>query len=73
MKKASEFQEHARECLALAEGMKPGEHRDQLLRMAETWESLARDRARIVRLHPELDERSAQGKQEGGSSAGSAP
>ena len=43
MKKASEYHEHATECRALAVSAK-GEHRSMLLKMAETWEGLARDR-----------------------------
>ena len=31
-----------------------GEHRDQLLEMAATWEKLAADRSELVRRHPEL-------------------
>ena len=73
MKKASEYQEHARECRALATGMKPGDERDQLLRMAETWDALARDRAKIVRLNPELEQKGAPATESGKSSAGSAP
>jgi hypothetical protein len=43
MKKASEHHEHATECRLLAASAK-GEHRAMLLKMAETWDSLARDR-----------------------------
>jgi hypothetical protein len=32
-----------------------GEHRDQLLEMARTWDNLAKDREQLVRNHPELD------------------
>jgi hypothetical protein len=46
MKKASEYRQHAQECRALAKGMEQGEHREQLLRMAETWEGLAEQRER---------------------------
>lgn len=47
MKKASEYREHADECRKLAASM-DGEHRDQLLKMAENWEQLAEDRARLI-------------------------
>ena len=53
MKKASEYRQHAEECRALANGM-AGEHRDQLLEMARTWERLAEERSELVRRHPEL-------------------
>ena len=54
MKKASEYRRHADECRALAKGMAPGEHRDQLWEMAATWERLAVERSELVRRHPEL-------------------
>ena len=54
MKKASEYRQHARECHALAARMDSGEHRDQLLEMAQTWERLADERSSLVRRHPEL-------------------
>ena len=34
--------------------MAPGEHRDQLLEMAATWDNLATERSELVRRHPEL-------------------
>ena len=45
MKKASEYRQHADECRALAARMDVGEHRDQLLKMAATWDQLAAERA----------------------------
>ena len=45
VKKASEYRQHAEECRALARRMPDGDPRDQLLRMAETWERLAQARA----------------------------
>ena len=48
VKKASEYRQHAQECRALAKHMPPGEQRDQLIRMAETWDQLAQERARQV-------------------------
>lgn len=54
MKKASEYRQHADECRQLASRMDVGEHRDQLLAMAATWEKLATERSELVRRHPEL-------------------
>ena len=44
MKKASEYREYAEECRTLAKQLE-GEHRDQLLDMARTWDKLASERA----------------------------
>jgi hypothetical protein len=46
MDKAQQFREHAETCRRLASGMDRGDYRDQLLTMAESWEDLAKDRAR---------------------------
>ena len=54
MKKASEYYQHARECRALASNAKP-EHRDMLLKMAETWESLAHDRKEHIARQQRID------------------
>ena len=54
MKKASEYRKHAEECRLLAHRMEHGEHRDQLLEMAATWDKLALERSDLVRRHPEL-------------------
>ena len=54
MKKASEYRQHAEECRSLAKGLPVGDQRDQLLKMAETWETLAADRTTLVLRHPEL-------------------
>ena len=54
MKKASEYREHAEECRMLANQMEQGDHRDQLLEMAATWDRLALERSELVRRHPEL-------------------
>ena len=54
MKKASEYRQHADECRQLASRMDVGEHRDQLLQMAATWERLANERSELVRRHPEM-------------------
>jgi hypothetical protein len=65
MKKASEYRKHAEECRALAKHVPQGEHRNQLLEMARTWDSLADDREVLVRRHPDLTaepDATAQGK-----------
>jgi hypothetical protein len=54
MKKASEYRRHAEECRALAHKLGHGEHRNQLLEMAATWDKLAAERSELVRRHPEL-------------------
>lgn len=54
MKKASEYRQHAEECRKLASRMEGGDARDQLLRMAATWEDLARERSALVQRHPEV-------------------
>jgi hypothetical protein len=54
MKKASEYRMHAEECRVLAGGMEQGDHREQLLEMAATWERLAAERSELVRRRPEL-------------------
>jgi hypothetical protein len=54
MKKASEYRQHAEECRAMARTMVSGEHQDQLLEMAATWDRLAAERSDLVRRHPEL-------------------
>ena len=55
MKTASEYRKHAEECRVLAKQVPEGEHRDQLLEMARTWDNLAKDREKLVLNHPELD------------------
>jgi hypothetical protein len=54
MKKASEYRQHAEECRALAQQMKEGVQREQLLKMAQNWNQMAADRERLARLHPEI-------------------
>jgi len=41
VKKASDYRKHATECVRLARHADSAEHRDMLLKMAETWNSLA--------------------------------
>jgi hypothetical protein len=55
VKKADEYAKHAKECRALATQMAGGEQRDQLLKMAETWEVLAAERERTLRHKEEID------------------
>ncbi len=51
MKDASDYHRHAEECRALAARMKTGEQRQQLLKIAATWERLAEGRSDPVRKH----------------------
>ena len=44
MKKASEYHQHSKECRELAARSGNAEHRAALIKMAETWENLARNR-----------------------------
>jgi len=53
MRKVSEYREHAVECRQLAAAM-DGEHRRQLLDMADTWEQLAVERAELIARQPDL-------------------
>ena len=55
MQKANDYLKHANECRALAKQMENGQQRDQLLKMAETWEVLAAERRRTLRNTPEND------------------
>jgi hypothetical protein len=48
MKKASEYRQHAKECRALASQAFSEEHRKQLAAMADTWDNLADERAKLV-------------------------
>jgi hypothetical protein len=49
MKKASEYRRHAEECRLLARNANSEEHRELLINMAATWDSLADERERKVR------------------------
>jgi hypothetical protein len=56
VKKKSDYLRHAEECRTLARQMEQGEHRDQLLKMAETWAVLAEERDRTLHYaRPEAD------------------
>ena len=48
LKKAVDYRRHADECRVLARAAQNGEHRNQLLIMAETWDGLAAERERAV-------------------------
>jgi hypothetical protein len=50
MKKVSEYRQRAAECRALAAKMDIDENRAQLLAMAQTWDTLAEERARALEL-----------------------
>ncbi len=56
MRKALEFREHAQECRLLASKAQNPDQRAQLIKMAETWESLAESRERMVRESESLEE-----------------
>jgi hypothetical protein len=49
VKKSDEYLQHAKDCRRLARQMEVGEQRDQLMKMAETWEVLAIERGRNLR------------------------
>jgi hypothetical protein len=55
MKKTNEYAQHAKDCRGLAKQMAAGDQRDQLLKMAETWEVLAGERERNLRNRQEID------------------
>jgi len=50
MRKAVEYRQHAAECRALARSVQKEDHRQQLLKMAEIWESLADDCERMQKI-----------------------
>lgn len=47
MQKAEEFRQHAAECRQMARATSNEDHRQQLVKMAEIWESLAKERERM--------------------------
>jgi hypothetical protein len=55
MLKAIEYRTHAQECRALARNMQNEQDRQQLLKMAEAWESFAADRERSDPSSPRLE------------------
>jgi hypothetical protein len=50
MGKADEFRQHAAECRAMARNIRKDDHRQQLLKMADIWESLAVERERLQKI-----------------------
>jgi hypothetical protein len=50
MLKITEFRQHAAECRAMARTIQKDDYRQQLLKMAEIWDSLADERERMQRL-----------------------
>ena len=54
VKKASEYRQHAAECLALARRAETDEQCKQFMSMADAWQRLASDRERFLQRHPEL-------------------
>jgi hypothetical protein len=46
--KEEEYRQHADECRALANSMRAGEHRDQFLEIAASWDRLAAERLTSV-------------------------
>ena len=50
MQKVVEFRQHAAECRAMARTVQKEDHRQQLLKMAEIWDSLATERERMQKL-----------------------
>jgi hypothetical protein len=59
MKKKDEYLQHAKDCRRLAKQMESGEQREQLLKMAETWEVLATERERTLRSREQDPQQSA--------------
>ena len=49
MSKGVEYRKHAQECRALARNVQNEEHKNQLLKMAEAWDSFAAERERLER------------------------
>ena len=52
MKDPSGYRHNAEECRALAARMKTSEQREQLLKIAATWERLAENQSDLVHRHP---------------------
>jgi len=47
MSKAAEYRKHAQECRALARNVQNEEHKNQLLKMAQAWDSFAGEHERL--------------------------
>ena len=54
MKQASEYRQHARDCRALAKRMSDSEQREQLLKIAQTWDKLAAEQEARTRRHEQV-------------------
>ena len=70
MNKASEYRSNAGKCRELASKTQFSADRAMLLKMAEQWEQLARDRADLIDRHPEL---ARDGDHGGGRTGGGKP
>jgi hypothetical protein len=55
MTKAEEYKKHAQSCRAMARVISNQEHRQGLIKMAETWESLAADRIAQIERQKRVD------------------
>jgi hypothetical protein len=47
MTKASDYRKNAQECRALARNVQNDSHKNQLIKMAEAWDSFAAERERL--------------------------
>ena len=56
MRKVDDYKRHVDECLAMARNTTNEEKRQGLLRMAETWESLANDRVAQIERQKRIGE-----------------
>jgi hypothetical protein len=55
MRKVEEYKKNAAECRAMARNSTNEEHRQGLIQMAETWESLAAERVRQIGSEKRID------------------
>jgi hypothetical protein len=55
VKTAQEYREHAQECRRLAKHALTREEREQLMTMAQTWDTLATERLRTLHIGDEPD------------------
>jgi hypothetical protein len=56
MRKVSEYEEHAEECRKMARQTKNPQHKKQLEEMAQTWDMLAKERAKQIAKEGEAGE-----------------
>jgi hypothetical protein len=52
MLKVDDYRKHAEECLALARRASQPDIRESLIKMADTWNSLADERERAIKKNP---------------------